>query len=451
MAEPAAGPGGSAPPKKERLLSLDAFRGFTILGMIFVIAVAAGGYQYTDGGLPQKMSWFGSLPISTWFHADVAYTLWEQDFKAANPGLGDEEMGALISAQPEANLKDIGVTFTDLIAPFFVFIVGAVIPLSRVGKTEDWLPLAAQRAGMLILVGVIYIALVIKQTSIWWGVLQAIGIAYFMAAATWRLSPAGRWGAIIAVGGANLLLTELWPAWTDPQEFDRGSAGFGSLSNPGGNWLSALDIHCLPWLSVSYGVMAMIGVLLGDALKTREQSAIIRQCLIVGAVFSLLGYLIHLIGFLTENYSLAFNKPIVTTSYAYFTGGLGALFFLLFYYVIDVMKISRWARPLDVFGKNPLLAYFWMILLRRILESLGLIGFFHRYENTWSPDRTAEGLNATIHNWAVYFGSEESPAGWVIALFDKSGYTGMFWGLAWTFIIWLIVLWHNRRGYFWKL
>src|SRR5215471_208923 len=49
--------------KKQRLVSLDAFRGFTIAGMIFVIMVS--GYK----DLPQTFSAFGSAPVSTWKHA----------------------------------------------------------------------------------------------------------------------------------------------------------------------------------------------------------------------------------------------------------------------------------------------------------------------------------------------------------------------------------------------
>jgi len=50
-------------PAVGRLVSLDAFRGFTIAGMIFVIMVA--GYR----NLPQTFPAFGSAPVSTWKHA----------------------------------------------------------------------------------------------------------------------------------------------------------------------------------------------------------------------------------------------------------------------------------------------------------------------------------------------------------------------------------------------
>src|SRR4030088_956173 len=48
---------------RPRLESLDAFRGFTIGRMIFVIMVA--GYK----NLPHTFPAFGSAPVSTWKHA----------------------------------------------------------------------------------------------------------------------------------------------------------------------------------------------------------------------------------------------------------------------------------------------------------------------------------------------------------------------------------------------
>lgn len=446
MEQQTSGPLSTPPQKKERLLSLDAFRGFTILGMVFVIAVAAGQYQHHPDHLPQKMSWFGSLPISTWFHADVGYHLWEaaerERLQEEFAGLPDasERIDAAIAEAPEARLKDIGLTFTDLIAPWFVFIVGVCVPLSRRKRGGEWWRHVMSRTLMLILAGMLYISLVIQQVSWWWGVLQAIGVAYFMAACLCR-APASipiRWGIVLGIGFLNLLLTEFFAPWT--RALQGISEPFGTLSNPGGNWLRPLTIHCLPWLSISYGVMAMIGVLVGDAIVQRDDRVIIRRCLVVAAVFMGLGYLIHALGFATERYTLAFNKPDVTTSYAFFSAGFGALVFLGFYYVADMRRIRWWVPPLVVFGANPLLAYFMMIIMRRIFQTLGVVDFF----NLVGP------ANTVVMNWATWIGGGE-PSRLVLAFFDKGGYMGVFWGLVWTFCVWLIIVWCNRKNLYWRL
>jgi predicted acyltransferase len=429
-------PGGALvqePPtkRKDRVQSLDAFRGFTILGMVFVIAVAAGDYQHEPGGLPQTMSWFGSLPISTWFHAEVGYELWEDQQLAA----GRTE--AQIAAMPEHNLQNIGCTFTDLIAPWFVFIVGACIPLSRARRGAAFWRHVGSRTAMLIVMGVIYIALVVKGVSWWWGILQAIGIAYLMGALVCRLPSVGRWVALFVIAAFNLVMTETCAWWTTA--FDS-AAAFGTLSNPGGDWLRAWTIHCQPWLSISYGVMTIIGVLLGEAIITRDKNAIAKRALLLAAIFMALGYGIHRLGFAIGNYSLCMNKPDVTTSYAFFTSGFGALVFLGFYWVIDVWKVGWWAWPLNVFGVNPLLAYFMQIIMRRGFESLGVIDFFNR----------ANQGNHPIYNWATWVGGG-TPSEAALDFFRKSGYHGVMWGLIWTFCLWLIILWCNRKNLFWRL
>lgn len=90
-----AAPASTGKSQRVRVDSIDAFRGLTIALMIFVIAVAAGHYPE----LPQKSSWFGSLPISTWNHADVG---WEKFVEAKSAaGLTEAEIELL----PEAKLK----------------------------------------------------------------------------------------------------------------------------------------------------------------------------------------------------------------------------------------------------------------------------------------------------------------------------------------------------------
>jgi hypothetical protein len=271
-----------------------------------------------------------------------------------------------------------------------------------------------------------------------------------------RLPSPARWLAVFVAGFGNLLLTETLPMWTmRPEHWPLGTQidswreiarPFWTLTDPTGSQKRVLTIHCLPWLSISYGVMTMIGVLLGEALLTRNAKKIAMRCLVLAAIFMTLGYGIHRLGFATENWSLCMNKPDVTTSYAFFTSGFGALVFLLFYGIIDVLKIRFWAKPLNVFGVNPLLAYFMMIVLRRALEALGLVGAFNRV----FPGRP-QWDNPLVHNWAVFFGQTDPNNSWVFNLFRKSGYHGVLWGLIYTFLLWLIVLWFNRRKIFWKL
>lgn len=403
-------------PEKKRIESLDAFRGLTIFVMVFVIVVA--GYK----NLPQTMSWFGSVPISTWNHADVGWERLKQQKEAE--GLTAEQIDQL----PEAKLKNIGCTITDLVAPFFVFIVGLCIPLSRSRRGADWWQHVVSRTLMLILAGVLYISLILGL-SWWWGILQAIGIAYFMGVASMKLSRKGRWVAIFAILAFHMLMSHHVHWWL---HFGETTEPHWRISQPDGNWAKPLIVHCRPWVSISYGVMTMIGVLVGESLLSRDRKTITKYALSIGAVFMVVGYAVHKIGFITDQMGLCFNKPDVTASYAMFTSGVGAWTFLLIYYIMDVWGYRKWASPLTVFGKNALLAYFMQIIMRIFFRALHLEDFF-------------KGRNDTLVRWAEVFPSLET------LLMTKSGYYGVFWGLLWTFCLWLCVLYCNRKNIYWKL
>jgi predicted acyltransferase len=424
----------------QRLQSLDAFRGFTIVGMIFVIMVS--GYN----NLPHTFPAFGSAPVSTWKHAGDDFDAkewknWQGDRtyhqakvvkvlgqakydvvvsneqNEASPKTysgvsirhskpladGDDVIAVFPNAGGEPKFQGVGngCTFTDLIAPFFVFIVGVAIPLSR-RRGAEWWKHAGARTLMLIGAGVLYIALALKGISWWWGILQAIGIAYFMGAAFLLLPPALRWVALAAVAAAHAALSWHVPWWTHlPADM---SHGFYTLSNPGGDKLAPLNVHTTPWGSIGYGIITIIGTFIGEALLKRDHRHVLRQCLIIGIICSAIGYAIHRL-------CIPMNKDNVSISYSLFTAGAGALCFLAFYWAIDVRGIKTWAWPLNVFGANPMLGYFLQPLVRIFFVQLGLYAFF------------------TGH----------------------SGWSGMAWGLLWTFILWCVCLWCNKRNIHWKI
>lgn len=409
----------SAAGRPERLASVDAFRGFTIFLMVLVIAVSS--YR----PLPQTRSWFGSFPVSAWHHADVGWETYTGE-KVAE-GLTEEQVQDL----PEAARSKVGCTLTDLVAPFFVFIVGVCIPLSRQRRGRDWWRHVFSRTAGLIGAGVLYISLILGL-SWWWGILQAIGVAYLMGAASMKLPRWGRWAAVLGVLVFHALMSRYVGWWL---HFGESELPFWTVGNIHGSVWKPLRVHCLPWVSISYGAMTMIGVLLGETLASRERRAIVRQSLLLGVVFGGLGWVVHAAGFAAGQYDLCFNKPDVTSSYAMFTSGVAALAFLAFYQVMDVWRVRGWSAPLMVLGANALLAYFMQIIMRLGFRALGVEPLFSAHAND------------TLQQWAEVSGSPAWQSFWL----EKSGYNGLLWGLIWTGCLWVIVRWCNRRGIYWKL
>ena len=369
----------SAPPQQikqsGRIASIDAFRGFTVLAMIFVIQVAG----YTN--LPLTMSWFGSPPVSTFKHAGDAI-----------------------------NATGVGLTFTDLVAPFFVFIVGMALPLSKKRRGSEWWKHVTKRTFMLIALGVIYISLALGSAntwgglSYWWGILQAIGIAYFMGAVSTQFPQWQRWIAVFVISGFHLFMSMNFSWWL---HLGNPNAGFWTIANLSGDPLRPLTVHCTPWASISYGVITIVGTILGESLLSRDHKKIITQSIIIGITFFVIGYLIHLYDFP----KFAMNKDNVTVSYALATSGISALTFLIFYLIMDVAKYQKWAWVFIVFGSNALLGYFLQPIVRIFVYALG----FKPY------------------------------------LIGLSGWYGMFIGLVWTALLWVVLLWCNKRNIYWRI
>jgi predicted acyltransferase len=354
---------------KSRIFSIDAFRGFTVLAMIFVNQVA----QYKH--LPFEGYYFGSTLVSLFHHAGEA----------------------------EGNTLGIGLTLTDLVAPFFVFIVGMVIPFSLKGRREHWFKHVLGRTGLLWFLGVIYISLILGL-SYWWGILQAIGIAYLMGATFVFLPKWARWISVFAIAGFHLLMSQMFPWWLhlgNPQ------MPFFSIANLHGDMLRPLTVHCTPWASISFGVITIVGTLLGEAVMTKKLNVIIRDSLIIGIAFCAAGFALH--SYYFPYFAMA--KDTVSASYALFTSGVASLTFLAFYLIMDVAKIKTWAYPFIVFGSNALLGYFLQVIVRLVLFALGFKQYFAGHE----------------------------------------GWDGMLWGIIWTAIIWATLWCCNKKNIYWKI
>ena len=436
----------SAAKPSGRVEAIDAFRGFTIFAMIFVIMVA--GYK----NLPFLFPQFGSVPLTTFKHAGEGgdpeeWRRWEeshpgtrwyignvksinadgtyniavdinsttQEFpksvvwtgkvmKAADPKIeyaGDEVIGVEKNGQWTFQQSGIGVTFCDLVAPFFVFIVGLCIPLSRMARGDArWWKHVLMRTLGLILLGVLYISLILK-VSWWWGILQAIGVAYFMGAVIMLLPMSGRWIVLAALAGFHAWMSLKFPWWLTLGEPGK---EFWTIVAPLGDKLRPLTLHCTPWGSIGYGLTTIAGTFLGEAVATKDRKQIVSKSILYGVIFTAVGLVIH--------QWIPMHKDIVSSSYGLFTAGIACFFFLGFYMVIDILGWKKgWVWFLGVFGANALLAYFMQPVVRIFLQALG-----------------------------IYSG-----------LGGQAGWGGMYKGVLWTLLLWCVVLVFNRKNIYWKL
>ena len=298
-----------------RLLSLDAFRGLTIAAMVLV----------------------------------------------NNPGTWSAVYRPLRHAEWN------GLTPTDLVFPFFLFIVGVAIPLSQPTPGR-----VLRRAAVIFALGLLlnFIGNPDLTTIRVPGVLQRIALCYTAAAVLYR---ATSWRTQSLVTAA--LLLGYWAALTlvPVPEFGRG------VLTPEGNlaaWIDRAVLGPHVWkVSRVYdpeGILStlpaiattLIGVLAGLWIQSgRPPRAIYTGLMWTGMVGIVLG----------AAWSLAFplNKSLWTSSYVLLTAGFALGIFAACYQVIDVHGRRAWAAPFVVLGVNALALYFLSTLAAILLARTG--------------------------------------------------------------------------------
>ncbi|MGQ9809378.1 MAG: acyltransferase family protein [Armatimonadota bacterium] len=302
-----------------RLESLDIFRGATIAGMLLVNN--AGDWDHV----------FGPLRHAEWH----------------------------------------GCTATDLIFPFFLFIMGTSMALSfakrraRGAGTRELLAHTVRRSLLLVLLGLALNALAYlafrSEYLRYPGVLQRIGVCYLLASLLFLFH--GTRGILVWTG---VLLAGYWAMMTLIPV-----PGFGrpDLSQQGNlaSWLDSAVFgpHCYIWdartgaghdpeglLSTLPAVgTTLLGCLAGVVLRDPRAAAARRVSglMLAGAALTAGGLF----------WSLAFplNKNLWTSSYVLFTAGCALLALGALHLFVDVLQQRAWGGPLRVYGLNPITAY----------------------------------------------------------------------------------------------
>lgn len=265
-----------------------------------------------------------------------------------------------------------GCTFTDLIFPFFLFIVGVSLVFSQDKRLAAGTPISIliasilKRGVILVLLGMA-LNLMIFFAAPWVehyrppGVLQRIGVCYILASliALW-FRPRG-----VALWAAGLLLFY----WAAMSLIPVPGFGAGVLEQKG-NLASYIDSvvfgphayiydEATHWAHDPEGVFStlpavattLLGCLTGRFIRSRPvgSPAVAGWLILAGCIALGLGIL----------WSGVFplNKNLWTSSYVLVSAGWSGIVLGILYWVIDVKKISAWALGFRVYGLNPITAY----------------------------------------------------------------------------------------------
>jgi predicted acyltransferase len=364
--------------KQERLVSLDVFRGITIAGMVLV----------NNPG--------------TW--------------SAIYPPLEHAEWN--------------GCTPTDLIFPFFLFIVGVAITLSlakRKERGDDQLKLMLNifRRSLilfglgLILAGFPYFNLTKIRIP---GVLQRIAIVYLVTSFLFLKTKLNTqiffttffliiyWILMMFIpvpgfGPANLEVGTNLAAWFDTQILT------GHMWSVTKTWDPEGLLSTIPALSTS-----LIGILTGHWLQSKKDKNIITVGLFIASSILMFG------GYVWDGW-FPMNKSIWTSSYVLNTGGLALNFFAICYWFIDVKKITWWIKPFQVYGMNAITVFFLSGIVGRLLYLIKV------------ADETGAKITIQQYFFNILFLSWLSPINASLAW-------AIFYVLIWLGLMWIL---YNRK------
>jgi predicted acyltransferase len=383
--------------ERQRLESLDVFRGLTIAGMILVNDPGAASY------------W----PLE---HADELMSAHPADWY---PG----------KWWVDAN----GWTPTDLIFPFFLFIVGASMVLSfaarraRGDSRRVLMQHAVRRSAMILLIGYAIRILPLFNFSHmrYPGVLQRIAVVYLFAAAI-ALWTSTR-GKILWIAG---LL-----------------AGYYAVSRfvpvPGCDPAAWMTQHCslAGWMdrALMYGHLyrkdfdpegllstlpaiatTLLGTLAGEFLRGASSlSHKLRGLAIAGVAGVAAGYAWHL--------WFPIYKPLWTSSYVLFMAGAACLTLVPCWWLIEMRGWRLWSRPFLWLGMNAILIYALSTFAGKL----------------WTMIKVADGAQTiTVQTWVYEH--------WFAPLAQEKN-ASLAFALSFTAVWTLVAWWFYRKKIFVKV
>ena len=363
-----------------RLISLDVFRGITVMAMILVNNPGDWGHIY----------------------APLEHAKWH------------------------------GCTPTDLIFPFFLFIVGVsiVYALDSARRDTSRQPQLLLRIGRrsAILFGLgLFSALFpnfIFETVRIPGVLARIAVVFLVCGVVflktgWR-TQAWLLGGILVLYNVLLQVVpvpDFGPANLEPATnlgawFDRLVLGENHLWKASKTWDPEGLLSTLPAIGTG-----LAGMLAGQWLRRRaaEPATKVAWLLVVGGAGIVLGMI--------WNGWFPINKSLWTSSFVLYTSGIAAATLAALYWLCDVHGYRAWTKPFLVYGVNAITVFFLSGLVPRLLQMIKI------------PVAGGEAVGLRTWLYDTFFVPYFSPVNASLA------------GAVVCVLIWLGVLWvmYNRR------
>ena len=332
----------------KRVVSIDALRGFDMFLLVGGGAIVLAVFRPIEG------------PVSDWIQRQFTHVGWE------------------------------GFHFWDLVMPLFLFVVGTSMPYSfekRLASGASKRTLyrhIAFRVALLWILGMVrqgnLLSYDLDRLSLFNNTLQAIAAGYLVTAvvllhfkarvqygifaglllAYWALLA---WLPVPGVGAGVLT-----PEGNAAIYIDRLVLGRFKGQDPGYSWVLS---------SMTFAATVMMGAFGGRFLKSDAPDRVkVAGLLGAGAACILAGWV--------WGFSFPIIKHIWTSSFVLYSGGICLMLLGLFYGVVDVWGLRKWAYVFVVLGRNSIVAY----MAKSVVDIRGiarrLVGGLEPYIGEWS-------------------------------------------------------------------
>ncbi len=339
-------------PKPQRVLSIDAFRGITILVMVFVNELAgvrdipqwmkhmpanADAMTFVDLVFPAFLFIVGmSIPFALNNRLKKGDRFWQLQWHMVWRTVGLLVLGVfMVNGEGGYNENAMGMSIHLWLFLFYACIILVWNVYTALKRKWVFLFRGLGMAGLLLL------AFIYRGgedgtghiTPRWWGILGLIGWAYLFACILFQLLRKNLVWMVLAIVFCVMFYI----------------AGKSSMvhGNPALRWISSQGGNAAHTSVVLCGIVLSLIYFDTGALKTN-----VRRFAGAG-IFALM---LFVAGYFLRPY-FSISKIYATPTWCLYSAGICCILFSILYWLIDIRKINSWTNFFQPAATNPLLTY----------------------------------------------------------------------------------------------
>lgn len=362
---------------KDRLISLDIFRGLTILLMTIVNNPGSWATIYPP---LQHAEWHGCTPTDLVFPFFIFIMGAAISFAMPTKTYDSTAFNKIFTRSLRMICLGIFFNFFSSIQLFGLdgipLMIGRLLITALVGYALMGNFDAKLKTYLAVSIFTIYMVLAYSGIEAYQsvrlpGVLQRIGIVYFIASLLY-LKTTQRTQLLTAIGillGYWAIMTLIPAPGFEITNLERGTnlaAWADNILLKGHMWESSKTwdpegvLSTIP--AIATGIIGLlIGQLLNSVLPKTEKA---KRMFLIGVILIVLGQIWNIL--------FPINKALWTSSYVLYTAGLATLTLSILYYLIDIADYKKGIQLFQIWGVNPIIVFFLSQIVPQAMAMVSL-------------------------------------------------------------------------------